>query len=168
MTAQPPNNLNKNSLRYLPNMPNHVILWIFPSCNCKSVPIMSLLDILQCFLTNMPHMSLLDILLCFLTNMPHMSLLDILLCFLTNMLNMSLQVSFTMSLQARFPYVIASVLLICHCEYPLPCHYKFVPPHVIARSGSKRRGNLLPVLHLDVADHASRKQVGHCFVCNLL
>ena len=129
----------------LPVRPNHVISWIFPSCNCKSVPIMSLLDILQCFLTNMPHMSL----------------LDILLCFLTNMLNMSLQVSFTMSLQARFPYVIASVLLICHCEYPLPCHYKFVPPHVIARSGSKRRGNLLTVLHLDVADHANRKQVGH-------
>ena len=78
----------------LPVRPNHVISWIFPSCNCKSVPIMSLLDIL--------------------------------LCFLTNMLHMSLQVSFTMSLQARFSYVIASVLLICYCEYPLPCHYKFV------------------------------------------
>ena len=94
MTAQPPNNLTKNSLRYLPNMPSPVISWIFPSCNFKSVPIMSLLDIL--------------------------------LCFLTNMLHMSLQVSFTMSLQVRFPYVIASVLLICYCEYPLPCHYKFV------------------------------------------
>ena len=66
----------------LPVRPNHVISWIFPSCNCKSVPIMSLLDILLCFLTNMFHMSL--------------------------------QVSFTMSLQARFPYVIASVLLTCH------------------------------------------------------
>ena len=88
----------------LPVRPNHVISWIFPSCNSNSVPIMSLLDIL--------------------------------LCFLTNMLHMSLRVSFTMSLQARFP-------------------------HVIARSGSKRRGNLLTVLHLDVADHASRKQVGH-------
>ena len=94
MTAQPPNNLTKNSLRYLPNMPSPVISWIFPSCNFKSVPIMSLLDIL--------------------------------LCFLTNMLHMSLQVSFTMSLQVRFSYVIASVLLICYCEYPLPCHYKFV------------------------------------------
>ncbi len=88
----------------LPVRPNHVISWIFPSCNCKSVPIMSLLDILLCLLTSMFHMSL--------------------------------RVSFTMSLQVRFPYV-------------------------IARSGQKRRGNLLPVLHLDVAEHASRKQVGH-------
>ena len=104
----------------LPVRPNHVISWIFPSCNCKSVPIMSLLDIL--------------------------------LCFLTNMLHMSLQVSFTMSLQAHFPYVIASVLLtchysilyhvitspffICHCEHPLPRHYKFVP-HMSLRGADR-------------------------------
>ena len=42
------------------------------------------------------------------------------------------------------PHVIASILY-----------------HVIARSGSKRRGNLLTILHMDVADHANRKQVGH-------
>ena len=88
----------------LPVRPNHVISWIFPSCNCMSVPIVSLLDILLCFITNMPHMSL--------------------------------RASSIILLQVRFSYV-------------------------IARRGSKRRGNLLPVLHLDVADHASRKQVGH-------
>jgi len=101
-------NIHRNdssaTIASLPVCPNHVISWIFPSCNCKSVPIMSLLDILLCFLTNMPHMSL--------------------------------RLSSTMSLQVRFSYV-------------------------IARGGSKRRSNLLPVLHLDVADHANRKQVGH-------
>jgi len=221
------------TLASLPVCPNHVISWIFPSCNCKSVPIMSLLDILLCFLTNMLHMSLRVsftmslqarfpyviasvLLTCHYSILYHvvtspffichceerieatwqssassppgcarpasglhgrapplfaascrlicyknhwwltmhrndssatiaslpvcpnhviswifpscncksvtiMSLLDILLCFLTNMLHMSLQVSFTMSLQARFPYVIASVLLTCH--YSILYHF---------------------------------------------